>query len=140
MANTTTTTTTPYLKDLSFRGFIEGVTHLDAQNQPLCHYFGGLPYALPPVGPYRWRKPRSLAPCFRYGTRSNPGRFNGGAALCPQPGFVAPPNAEMFDEDCLQLNIWVPVGDAPEGGEIVVLFVGGGCGVLLVACRLLTLM
>jgi len=111
--------TRPYLLDLSLRGFIEGLTHLSpTSNQPLCHYFGGLPYALPPVGPYRWRKPRPLPACYRYGHRSNPGKFAGGAALCPQPGFLAgPPDKTLFDEDCLQLNIWVPVGEAPEGGE-----------------------
>ena len=111
--------TEPYLLDLSHRGFIEGLTRLDAKSQrPLCHYFGGLPYALPPVGPYRWRQARPLPPCYRYGTRSNPGRFTGGAALCPQPGFLGPPEKELFDEDCLQLNVWVPIGKPPDKGEM----------------------
>lgn len=112
--------TEPYLKDLQFRGYIEGLTVLDQSSKiPINHYFGGIPYALPPVGPFRWRKARALPPCYRYGTFNNPGRFNGGAGLCPQPGFggLVPENREAWDEDCLQLNVWVPAGEQPEDGR-----------------------
>ena len=116
--------TEPYIRDLEFRGFVEGVTILDnSSSKPQCHFFGGIPYALPPVGPFRWRKPRSLPPCFRYGTRANPGRYTGGASFCPQPdpnGDVPP---EVWDEDCLQCNIWMPVGEPPKGGWPVVFWI-----------------
>lgn len=107
-------TTSPYSLDLQFRGFIEGSTIKEKSTERvLCHYFGGIPYALPPIGPYRWQRPRPLEPCYRYGTRANPGRYTGVASVCPQPGRVNP----LFDEDCLQCNIWIPQGVAPEKGE-----------------------
>jgi len=106
----------PYLRDLKFKGFIEGLTYLDKKAQPLCHYFGGIPYALPPIGPFRWQKPRPLPACYRYGTRANPGRFNGCCGVCPQPKFKGPIDSSLFDEDCLQVNIWIPYGEPPKGG------------------------
>jgi hypothetical protein len=63
-------------------GHIEGLTISDQNNnpsRPLIHYFGGLPYALPPIGQHRFRKPRPLPDGYRYGTQTSPGRFNRGA-------------------------------------------------------------
>jgi hypothetical protein len=107
----------PYHRDLQFRGFAEGLTYIDGNSQAQCHYFGGVPYALPPVGPFRFQKPRSLPPCYRYGTKANPGRYAGGCGFCPQPGS----NTEVldepaWDEDCLQTNIWIPAGESPAEG------------------------
>ena len=34
--------------------------------------------------------------------------------MCPQPGL----DEKEWDEDCLQCNVWVPVGEAPEGGML----------------------
>ncbi|KAF2276728.1 paraben-hydrolyzing esterase precursor [Westerdykella ornata] len=116
----------PYVRDLEFRGFIEGLTYVDDKSQPLCHYFGGIPYAIPPVGPFRWCKPRSLPPCYRYGTRVNPGRYTENCSLCPQPGFNEGLNDSLWDEDCLQCNIWVPAGEPPKGGWPVLVWIHGG--------------
>ncbi|CAN9266118.1 unnamed protein product [Alternaria alternata] len=109
----------PYHRDLQFRGFVEGLTYVDSDSQARCHYFGGVPYALPPVGPFRFQKPRSLPPCYRYGTKANPGRYTGGCGLCPQPGSSTEVlNEPAWDEDCLQTNIWIPAGQSPaeDGG------------------------
>ncbi|KAF2749857.1 paraben-hydrolyzing esterase precursor [Sporormia fimetaria CBS 119925] len=116
----------PYVRDLEFRGYVEGLTYLDDNSQPLCHFFGGIPYALPPVGANRWRRPRSLAPCFRYGTSVSPGKYTGNCGLCPQPGFGEDLNEKSWDEDCLQTNIWIPAGDPPEGGWPVLVWIHGG--------------
>ncbi|KAI9694860.1 MAG: hypothetical protein M1822_000476 [Bathelium mastoideum] len=119
------TITESYHKDLQYRGFIEGATIKDkSSGSSLCYYFGGLPYALPPIGPFRWKRPRPLPPCYRYGTRANPGRFNGGAGVCPQP--AKPENAGSQEEDCLQCNIWVPIGDPPKDGWPVLFYIHGG--------------
>lgn len=107
----------PYHLDLQFRGHVEGLTYLDNESQPLCHFFGGVPYALPPVGPFRFQRPRSLPPCYRYGTKVNPGRFVGGCGLCPQPDHTEELDESQWDEDCLQSNIWVPLGTPPAGGS-----------------------
>ncbi|PSN73429.1 paraben-hydrolyzing esterase precursor [Corynespora cassiicola Philippines] len=118
----------PYSLDLQFRGFIEGLAHVDSQSsdKPLCYYFGGIPYALPPVGPFRFQKPRPLPPCYRYGTRANPGRYVGGSGLCPQPNKDGKLNADEWDEDCLQLNVWMPAGDTPDEGWPVLFYIHGG--------------
>ncbi|KAF4303176.1 Carboxylesterase type B [Botryosphaeria dothidea] len=121
----------PYLKDLEYRGFIEGSTIRDKDSgKELAHYFGGLPYGLPPIGPFRWRSPRPLPPCYRYGTRANPGRFTGNTSMCPQglPTWVnnATDNSHLWDEDCLQCNIWVPAGTPPPSGWPVLFYIHGG--------------
>lgn len=92
-------------------GHLEGITVSDASNnQHLCHYFGGVPYALPPIGPYRFRRPRPLPAYYRYGTKANPGQFKGKAAYCPQPPRFKDLDKSLFDEDCLQLNVYIPAG------------------------------
>lgn len=105
----------PYLRDLQFRGVVEGLTYLDNESQPVCHFFGGVPFGLPPLGPFRFQKPRSLPTCYRYGTKSNPGRFTGGCGLCPQVTRQGVDD-HLWEEDCLQSNIWVPSGEPPKGG------------------------
>lgn len=105
----------PYFRDLQFRGHVEGLTYTDSQSNPLCHFFGGVPFALPSIGPFRFQKPRSIPPCYRYGTKVNPGRFTGGCGLCPQPNDGRAGNA-TWEEDCLQSNIWIPYGDPPTEG------------------------
>ncbi|RYN75047.1 putative esterase/lipase [Alternaria tenuissima] len=117
----------PYQRDLQFRGFVEGLTYVDSDSQAQCHYFGGVPYALPPVGPFRFQKPRSLPPCYRYGTKANPGRYTGGCGLCPQPGSSTEVlNEPAWDEDCLQTNIWIPAGQSPAEGWPVLFWIHGG--------------
>ncbi|KAH7000846.1 Alpha/Beta hydrolase protein [Macrophomina phaseolina] len=114
-----------YHYDAGVLGHIEGLT-VTANGKPALRYFGGLPYALPPIGPYRFRAPRKLPPYYRYGTAANPGRFTGGAGICPQPRNRNPPDPSLFDEDCLQLNIWIPTGDVPKGGWPVLFYIHGG--------------
>jgi carboxylesterase type B len=114
-----------YVLDTRHLGCIEGVTIL-SNNRPVLRYFGGIPYALPPIGRYRFRAPRKLPPLYRYGTKANPGRFTGSAATCPQPPSRVPPDAALFDEDCLQLNIWMPADDPKQGSWPVLFYLHGG--------------
>jgi carboxylesterase type B len=119
----------PYPFNAGRLGRIEGLTiTLTSQTQPVAsvHYFGGLPYALPPIGEYRFQAPRKLPRHYRYGTAVNPGRFTGGTGICPQPPNRNPPDPSLFDEDCLQLNIWKPTGDAPAAGWPVFFYLHGG--------------
>ncbi|KAF2643592.1 paraben-hydrolyzing esterase precursor [Massarina eburnea CBS 473.64] len=122
----TTTITRPHLIDLQERGFIEAATYHDyATDTDLCHYVGGLPYALPPIGPFRFQRPRPLPAYYRYGTQANPGRFIGATGLCPQPQPGEDTSAD-WDEDCLQVNIWIPTGRAPAAGWPVIVWYHGG--------------
>ncbi|PNS19083.1 Secreted lipase [Sphaceloma murrayae] len=94
---------------------------------PTCTYVGGLPYALPPTGAYRFRRPRPLPDGYSYGTKANPGSFTGRTALCPQPSYRGVPEKSLWDENCLQLNIWIPHGPPPSHrGWPVFFFIHGG--------------
>lgn len=105
------TATEPHLVRLGPHGYVQGLTLLD-NSGPLAHYFGGLRYALPPRR--RWAPARPLPLDYVYGTESEPGRHDGQAQVCPQPG-----NPDTGSEDCFQLNVWVPIdrGDRPKEGK-----------------------
>jgi len=108
------TTTNPYVHSLSHRGYIQGLTFSAiATNTPLCHFFGNLRYGLPAQ---RWRRASPLPSDYSYGTKEEPGKCDKGAGVCPQPAFLGPVDKSVWSEDCFQVNVWVPVGDAPEGG------------------------
>lgn len=110
----------PCLQNLEFKGFIEGLDLTDkSTGKPLCKYFGGVPYAQPPVEEYRWARPRELAPCYRYGTRADPGVFDGKTSVCPQIGA----SVNTTDENCLQCNVWVPIGERPAEGWPVYFYI-----------------
>lgn len=117
-----------YRFDAGRLGHIEGLTITSTSpDQPgAVHYFGGIPYALPPFCEHRFRAPRKLPQYYRYGTASNPGRFTGGTGICPQPPSRNPPDPSLVDEDCLQLNIWIPTEDAPADGWPVFVYLHGG--------------
>ena len=115
-----------YLIDAGSLGWIEGATlSSPSDSKALCHYFGGVPYALPPVGPYRFRQARPLPDHYRYGTKSSPGQFSASTAVCPQPGFTQPSDESTWDENCLQLNIYIPSGTAPKEGWPVFFYIHG---------------
>ena len=120
-----------YIKSLAHRGTIQGVTISTSSSstsnaKDLCHYFGGVRYGLAPAE--RWRRAQPLPASFTYGSEEAPGRCNGGAGLCPQPGFRhTPENPDAWNEDCFQCNVWTPVGDVPEGGWPVFVFIRECC-------------
>ncbi|CAI7579811.1 unnamed protein product [Penicillium crustosum] len=121
----------PHVKSLAHRGTIKGVTistlsSPTSQAKDLCHYFGGVRYGLAPAE--RWRRAQPLPASFTYGSEEVPGCCDGGAGLCPQPGFlnISPENPGAWNEDCFQCNVWTPIGEAPEGGWPVFVFIHGG--------------
>lgn len=114
-----------YLLNAGSLGHLEGLA-IFSSGSPALHYFGGLPYALPPTGSYRFRPTRKLPSDHSYGSKASPGRFTSGTKICPQPPSRIPPDSSLFDEDCLQLNIWIPTGDAPKNGWPVFLYLHGG--------------
>jgi para-nitrobenzyl esterase len=88
----------------------------------------GIPYAAPPVGPYRFRAPQP-AP-YWLGIRKAT-RF---AASCWQvlsPAGIGPWSHEYLPqgparEDCLYLNIWTPAADLRHHLPVLVWIPGGG--------------
>ena len=116
--------TQAYSLDLGDLGHIEGLSISDADSSKvLCRYFGGIPFAEPAV---RFRTPKHLPPNHSYGTKEKPGQFKVGAGVCPQPGFLGPPDTKGWTENCLQLNVWIPAGEKPDGGWPVFFYLHGG--------------
>ncbi|BCS29100.1 putative carboxylesterase [Aspergillus puulaauensis] len=119
------TTQRPYLKSIGTRGYIQGCTiSTRSPNTPLCHYFGGLRYALPPTK--RWRKAQKLPLTYSYGTKDRPYQCPGATQSCPQATFFNLSSTAAGNEDCFQCNVWVPLGDPPENGWPVLFFIHGG--------------
>jgi len=114
-----------YILDAGSLGFLEGVA-ISSDGVPALQYLGGLPYALPPTGQYRFRTPRKLPSDYTYGTKESPGRFTKGCKVCPQPLSRVRIDTALFDEDCLQLNIWIPAGETPTEGWPVFFYLHGG--------------
>ncbi|PNP77092.1 hypothetical protein FNYG_09561 [Fusarium nygamai] len=106
-------------------GYIEGLT-ITANDEPVVYYFGGLPYALPPTGQWRFRSPRKLPAGYTYVTASQPTQFTKRTLVCPQPASSNPPDPADVSEDCLQLNIWIPARPAPKDGWPVCFYIHGG--------------
>ena len=84
--------------------------------------FKGIPYAAPPVGPLRFRRPAPAAPWdgVRDALEFGPS--------CPQPperpeGWAPEPS---LSEDCLYLNVWTPGTGEGKRRPVMVWMHGGG--------------
>jgi len=96
----------------------EGV--LRGQRVGDAHVFRGIPYASPPVGERRWQPPHPVESWS--GVRS----AEAFGPACPQPtafSFMIPDD-QPPSEDCLTLNLSVPVGAS--GLPVLVMIHGGG--------------
>lgn len=104
-----------HIFDAGALGWLEGLSLSDPSNgRTVCTYFGGIPYSLLPVE--RFRRAQKLPEHFRFGSRDNPGQYASSARVCPQPGWLGPPDQTLWDENCLQLNMYIPSGEAPQFG------------------------
>ncbi|KAF2163797.1 hypothetical protein M409DRAFT_25978 [Zasmidium cellare ATCC 36951] len=125
MGNTISYETTPTTLSLGLKGSVKG---LQFSNKSIR--FAGVPYALPPTGEYRWRKPRPLPESHQY-DEFDATEFKN---PCWQKLFGKVAKAEgteaQYSEDCLLLNIWTPAlkdGETLEGRKLpVVLWLHGG--------------
>nr|XP_019049415.1 hypothetical protein I302_03204 [Kwoniella bestiolae CBS 10118]OCF28345.1 hypothetical protein I302_03204 [Kwoniella bestiolae CBS 10118] len=116
--------------DLGNLGKLEGVL-IDGR----VKRFLNVPYALPPTGEYRWKRPRALPEDYCYSEGETPFNATKFGRPCPQPNYTSLPVAETagegkktfpFDEDCLRMNIWLPSGPAPESGFSTYVWLHGG--------------
>ncbi|KAL2822889.1 alpha/beta-hydrolase [Aspergillus granulosus] len=113
MGNKISYTATPHEISLGARGKIRGL-----QFDNKARRYAGVPYALPPTGEHRWRKPRVLPDDYRYaaddGDQGDEGAYDatGFKSVCPQKAFhvgAAEGGEGAYSEDCLFVNIWTPV-------------------------------
>src|SRR5262245_34180247 len=70
--------------------------------------FKGIPYALPPTGPLRWKPP---LPAADWKDTREATEFG---SVCmqakPQPNSIYAWDPRPMSEECLSLNIWAPAG------------------------------
>lgn len=104
--------------DLGDKGAIKGLQYDNKSRR-----YAGIPYALPPTGEHRWRKPRPLPASYRFPSgddgEDKPFDATKFRPVCPQGSFSANPEQggdTAFSEDCLVMNIWTPV---PKDGQKV---------------------
>jgi para-nitrobenzyl esterase len=100
-------------------GIIEGAA---GSVKPGVHIFKGIPYAAPPVGPFRWSQPQ---PVVKWSGVRMADHFG---AHCMQ----APVYSDMIfrdsgnSEDCLHLNVWTPAKSDSDGLPVMLWIHGGG--------------
>ncbi|KAI1876721.1 uncharacterized protein JN550_000793 [Neoarthrinium moseri] len=113
MGNTISYTIKEHELDLGGKGSVKGLQYDEKSRR-----YAGVPYALPPTGEHRWRKPRPLPANHRLvspnGEAFDATKFK---PVCPQEAYHAGAESSddvAFSEDCLVMNIWTPV---PKPGE-----------------------
>ena len=133
----TQSTEQPHVLDTKL-GKLRGTTLLDTSGTAVYHRFLKVPYALPPTGSLRWRRPRALPSDFTFNDSSgSPGDHTKFGPICPQPYYAtdaarqpnssgAAPIENIQSEDCLYINIWVPTGTPPSAGWPVQFHIHGG--------------
>ncbi|KAJ7726929.1 lipase I [Mycena metata] len=85
-------------------------------------FFGGIPYAEPPVGDLRFARPVSK---FSLGNATTFDATQFGNS-CPQPPSPFTPPDLATSEDCLNLNVFRPAGLAPAKLVPVMVWIFGG--------------
>ncbi|EJD05088.1 alpha/beta-hydrolase [Fomitiporia mediterranea MF3/22] len=108
--------------NLGYAAFAGNSTSPTGQANGPVTFFGGIPYALPPLGDLRFRAPVPLDErVVDGGIVSITDTRNWGPPCIQQPAQVG-----IGEEDCLTLNIWKPT-DAKEGDKLpVIVYIHGG--------------
>ena len=90
--------------------------------------YKGIPYAAPPVGDLRWKKPQAVKPwkgvrvCDKFGAASLQEGLPKGSPYWIEFYQGEPPK---YSEDCLYLNVWAPAKAAASPLPVMVWIHGG---------------
>jgi len=95
-------------------GLVKGV-----RNGELVIY-KGIPYAAPPTGNLRWKPPQ---PALAWDGVREATTFG---MACPQMSSALAPGRRQWSEDCLTINLWVPVAKPDTTLPVLVVIHGGG--------------
>ncbi|EJD05094.1 alpha/beta-hydrolase [Fomitiporia mediterranea MF3/22] len=108
--------------NLGYAAFAGNSTSLTGQANSPVTFFGGIPYAQPPLGDLRFRAPAPLDENVVNNTNVPiTDARNWGPPCIQQPAQVG-----IGEEDCLTLNVWKP-SDAKEGDKLpVIVYIHGG--------------
>ncbi|KAJ5769928.1 uncharacterized protein N7511_001979 [Penicillium nucicola] len=129
MGNSISYTTTDCQVVIPNRGCIKGLQFDDKSRR-----FAGIPYAKPPIGDLRWKKPQPLADTYSYSSSDgvNPYDATVFGPVCPQPNYSKVVSEHVpehvYDENCLRVNIWTPVADPSDPDKkwpVMIWFHGG---------------
>ncbi|XP_077987038.1 fatty acyl-CoA hydrolase precursor, medium chain-like [Glandiceps talaboti] len=99
-------------------GKVVQFSHADTDIKRPVHVFKGIPYAEPPVGELRFHPtvPKTSWEGDYNATFQRP--------ACPQQEMPVLPLNETIDEDCLHLNVYVPI-PVPDNAAVMVWIHGG---------------
>ncbi|KAK7457752.1 hypothetical protein VKT23_010091 [Stygiomarasmius scandens] len=105
--------------DLGYTAFAGNSTSPAGQANSSVTFFGGIPFAQPPLGNLRWRAPQML-------NESTTASAVTDARDWGPPCIQRPAMVGVGSEDCLTLNVWKPT-NASEGDKLpVVVYIHGG--------------
>jgi para-nitrobenzyl esterase len=99
-------------------GTVEGVTNTTTG----IRSFKGIPFALPPVGDLRWKEPQPVKNWDGVFKADHFGHNAMQKKVFGDMGF----RSDNMSEDCLYLNVWMPVKASAEKLPVLVYFFGGG--------------
>ena len=138
-ASTSTKKTNPTGLKTQLRTEVISVTGGDIRGiynkEGTVEIYAGIPFAAPPVGDLRWKEPQNVVPWTGIleadhfapmAMQQENGRFYQFLMNL----YTGSKNDRTYkgpmSEDCLYLNVWRPVGKAPQGGWPVLVYVHGG--------------
>lgn len=100
--------------DLGYAAFAGNSTSPSGILNSNVTFFGGIPYAEPPLGDLRWRAPKNLDENATTQDGKIMDARNWGPPCIQRPAVVG-----IGSEDCLTLNVWKPT-NASEGDKLPV--------------------
>ncbi|NLA49925.1 MAG: carboxylesterase family protein [Bacteroidales bacterium] len=106
-------------------GQVKGVA---TQTEGIIAY-KGIPFAAPPVGDLRWKKPQPIVPWEGVKTADTYGAAAWQTAWDPQSFYGREWRASgtvPFNEDCLYLNVWTPAAGKKDKKLPVAMWIHGG--------------